>query len=336
VDSPAFGQADLSNCERELIHLAGSVQPHGVLLLLSAGNLVVLQASRNCAAVLGQTAEALLEEPLSALDAGLAQQVLNLLPDWAGEPLPLLTQVNVAGKPSLLEGTVHLAPGGGVALELEPLEATGGAPAAMELDTVTLQEHIARSVQRYTAAASTGALADAIVQSVRDLTGYDRVMVYRFDPDGHGKIVAEARDPRLESLLGHHYPASDIPQRARELYLKNRVRMLVDVNYEPQALVPPLRPDTGEPLDMSLVPPAQHVAAAPAVPAQHGRHRHAGGLSGARRQALGADRRPPLQPAPPAPGAARCRGPAGRGGFHTHRRDRELRPCAGRADGAAA
>jgi chemotaxis family two-component system sensor kinase Cph1 len=252
VDSPAFGQADLSNCERELIHLAGSVQPHGVLLLLSAGNLVVLQASRNCAAVLGQTAEALLEEPLSALDAGLAQQVLNLLPDWAGEPLPLLTQVNVAGKPSLLEGTVHLAPGGGVALELEPLEATGGAPAAMELDTVTLQEHIARSVQRYTAAASTGALADAIVQSVRDLTGYDRVMVYRFDPDGHGKIVAEARDPRLESLLGHHYPASDIPQRARELYLKNRVRMLVDVNYEPQALVPPLRPDTGEPLDMSL------------------------------------------------------------------------------------
>jgi chemotaxis family two-component system sensor kinase Cph1 len=177
VDSPAFGQADLSNCERELIHLAGSVQPHGVLLLLSAGNLVVLQASRNCAAVLGQTAEALLEEPLSALDAGLAQQVLNLLPDWAGEPLPLLTQVNVAGKPSLLEGTV----------------------------------------------------ADAIVQSVRDLTGYDRVMVYRFDPDGHGKIIAEARDPRLESLLGHHYPATDIPQRARELYLRNRVRMLVDV-----------------------------------------------------------------------------------------------------------
>ncbi len=178
--------------------------------------------------------------------------MLNLLPDWAGEPLPLLTQVRVAGKPSLLEGTVHRAPGGGVALELEPLVAAAGAPMAMELDTVTLQEHIARSVQRYTAAASTSALADAIVQSVRDLTGYDRVMVYRFDPDGHGKIVAEARDPRLESLLGHHYPASDIPQRARELYLKNRVRMLVDVNYEPQALVPPLRPDTGEPLDMSL------------------------------------------------------------------------------------
>ena len=68
-----------------------------------------------------------------------------------------------------------------------------------------------------------------MVQCFRDLTGYDRVMVYKFDPDGHGKIIAEARDPRLESLLGHHYPATDIPQRARELYLRNRVRVLVDV-----------------------------------------------------------------------------------------------------------
>jgi chemotaxis family two-component system sensor kinase Cph1 len=69
---------------------------------------------------------------------------------------------------------------------------------------------------------------------LRDLTGYDRVMVYRFDPDGHGKIIAEARDPRLESLLGHHYPATDIPQRARELYMRNRLRVLVDVDYEPR------------------------------------------------------------------------------------------------------
>jgi len=52
---------------------------------------------------------------------------------------------------------------------------------------------------------------DGVVRCVRDFTGYDRVMVYQFDPDGHGKIIAEARDPRLESLLGHHYPATDIP-----------------------------------------------------------------------------------------------------------------------------
>jgi PAS domain S-box-containing protein len=81
-------------------------------------------------------------------------------------------------------------------------------------------------------------------------------MVYQFDPDGHGKIIAEARDPRLDSLLGHHYPATDIPQRARELYLRNRVRVLVDVNYEPAPLVPRLLPggdaQGGAELDMSL------------------------------------------------------------------------------------
>jgi chemotaxis family two-component system sensor kinase Cph1 len=71
-------------------------------------------------------------------------------------------------------------------------------------------------------------------------------------PDGHGKIIAEARDPRLESLLGHHYPASDIPQRARELYLRNRVRVLVDVHYEASAAGAALRPAGQQPLDMSL------------------------------------------------------------------------------------
>jgi len=104
-------------------------------------------------------------------------------------------------------------------------------------------------------ATDAGTLADAVVQCVRDLVGYERVMVYRFDPDRHGKIIAEARDPRLESLLGHRYPASDIPQRARELYLRNRVRVLVDVHYEPSPLVPRLLSgattgDAGE-LDMS-------------------------------------------------------------------------------------
>ncbi|MBU1360961.1 MAG: GAF domain-containing protein [Gammaproteobacteria bacterium] len=101
-------------------------------------------------------------------------------------------------------------------------------------------------------ASTIGTLADAVVKACRNLLGYDRVMVYKFDPDGHGKIIAEARDPRLESLLGHHYPASDIPQRARELYLRNRLRVLVDVNYVAAPLVPTRLPGADDELDMSL------------------------------------------------------------------------------------
>ena len=139
-----------------------------------------------------------------------------------------------------------------------------------------------------------GTLADGVVRSFRDMLGYDRVMVYKFDPDGHGKIIAEARDPRLESLLGHHYPASDIPQRARELYLRNRLRVLVDVHYEPAPLRAAAAARQRRRARHVDVLPAQHVAAAPAVPEEHGRHRHAGGLAGARGPALGPDRLPPL------------------------------------------
>jgi light-regulated signal transduction histidine kinase (bacteriophytochrome) len=250
VDSPAFGQADLTNCERELIHLAGSVQPHGALLLLREGDLAVLQASTSCESVLGVPAARLLERPLAELDAGLAREVAQRAGVLDATPLPLL--VTLAAGARRLEGALHRPPGGGLVLELEPVDDAPGMPPPLDVPPERLRERLAQAVQRFSGAASIGALVDAMAQVLRDLTGYDRVMIYRFDPDGHGKIVAEARDPRLDSLLGHHYPASDIPQRARQLYLLNRVRVLVDVHYTPAPLLPALRPDSGEPLDMSL------------------------------------------------------------------------------------
>ena len=253
VDSPAFGQADLSNCERELIHLAGSVQPHGVLLVLDEDDLSVLQASENTDALLHCLPQALLGRPLGELGGDLASQVRSLAADTLAEPISLQCEVAPGGQRRLLEGALHRHPEGGLVLELEAVDPPGpGVPPALGLDAETLSAQLAAAVQRFTAAASLGTLADGIVQVMRELTGYDRVMVYRFDADGHGKIVAEARDPRLESLLGHHYPATDIPQRARELYLRNRVRVLVDVHYEPQALRPAVLPLTGRPLDMSM------------------------------------------------------------------------------------
>ena len=251
MDSPAFGQADLSNCERELIHLAGSVQPQGALLLLDTGTHTVMMASANCAEVLGVGVDALLGRPLASLGGDLAEAVSPLLHGLGEEPLPLHAHVGKGAALRSLEGTVHCPPGGGVVLELEPVDRGSGA-GAIGLNSASEAAGIAAAVQRFSATTTLPALCDAIVQVVRNMTGYDRVMVYRFDPDGHGKIVAESRDPRLESLLGHHYPASDIPQRARELYLRNRVRVLADVHYEAQPLMPALRPDSGEPLDMSM------------------------------------------------------------------------------------
>jgi light-regulated signal transduction histidine kinase (bacteriophytochrome) len=90
-----------------------------------------------------------------------------------------------------------------------------------------------------------------VVDEVQRLSGFERVMLYRFDEDGHGSVDAEAKQAQLEPYLGLHYPASDIPRQARALYLENWLRSIPDASYTPARVVPTLRPDTGGPLDLS-------------------------------------------------------------------------------------
>jgi light-regulated signal transduction histidine kinase (bacteriophytochrome) len=254
---PAFGQADLTNCERELIHLAGSIQPHGLLLALRQPAGRVVQASANVAVWLGRPAAELLGMRLADLpgdlDACVHEAMRSAEP---GAPQPLRCRLGAGVAPARFEGAVHAVEPGLWVIELEPVQPPADAVAPVALPRQLVERQLALAVQRCSEAASLPALADAVVKSVRELVGYDRVMVYRFDPDGHGQIVAEARDARLEPLLGHRYPASDIPQRARELYLRNRVRVLVDVDYQPAPLEPRLLagPDGGDAheLDMSM------------------------------------------------------------------------------------
>jgi chemotaxis family two-component system sensor kinase Cph1 len=253
LSSPAFGQADLSNCERELIHLAGSVQPHGVLLAVQEQTLRIVQVSANVQALLGSAPENLLRQPLAELggDIDACLRTVDLGPHQT-EPAPLHCTLPVAGRLRAFEGTVHRAREGLLLIEIEPVGDGATGAETVDISGGELTEMLSGAVQRFSAATSIGTLADAAVRSFRDMLGYDRVMVYKFDPDGHGKIIAEARHPRLESLLGHHYPASDIPQRARELYLRNRLRVLVDVHYQPALLQPRLVPGSNDELDMSM------------------------------------------------------------------------------------
>ncbi len=252
---PAFGQADLSNCDRELIHLAGSIQPHGLLWVLQEPELRIVQASASSQPLLGRPLAQLLGLPLSACGGDLAERVRELAagPDLH-EGVPLRCTLALQGQPLPFEGLLHRGSDGLLIVEIEPLQA--GSIETADVPGARLQAELGRAVQRLSEASTIATLADALVLSVRELTGYDRVMVYQFDPEGHGKIVAEARHDRLDSLLGHHYPASDIPQRARELYLRNRVRVLVDVAYVPSPLQPRHPPAPGgsalRELDMSM------------------------------------------------------------------------------------
>jgi chemotaxis family two-component system sensor kinase Cph1 len=235
---PAFGQADLSNCEREQIHLAGSVQPHGALLVVRDNDLKIVQSSANAAEFLG--VPAVLDRQLADLGGNLAEEVRRRL----GEPLHSIARAvrcRIGATAAQWDGLIHKPSGGGIIVELEP----AGPP-------VDLLKHMKGGLDRVTASNSLRELCNETAALYKQLTGYDRVMVYRFDDQGHGEVLAEEKEAHLEAYLGNRYPASDIPQMARRLYEKNRVRVLKDVDYRPVPLHPRLSPFTGKDLDMSL------------------------------------------------------------------------------------
>jgi light-regulated signal transduction histidine kinase (bacteriophytochrome) len=236
---PAFGEADLSNCEREQIHLAGSIQPHGALLVVSEPDLTIRQASGNAAAMLGR-AKSVLGLTLGRLSAQLEEHV-RLHQGSRLDRLPVAFRCQIGAQPCPFDGLLHRPPAGGLIIELEPAG-----------DTLPLTGSIDQSLKQLLATASLKSLCDETARVFKRLAGYDRTMVYRFDQDGHGQVFAEAREPHLEAFLDNRYPASDIPQIARRLYERNRVRLLVDVDYEPVPLEPRLSPLTGAELDMSL------------------------------------------------------------------------------------
>lgn len=108
-----------------------------------------------------------------------------------------------------------------------------------------------RLLRRLEEAKDTQSYFDAVAEETKALTGFDRVMVYRFSENGSGLVVAEAAEGHLEPYLGLNYPASDIPQQARRLFALNTVRLYPDVDYAPSPLVPAENPRTERPLDMT-------------------------------------------------------------------------------------
>ena len=141
----------------------------------------------------------------------------------------------------MTDAIAHLS-GGLLILELEPRQMP-----VIE-NALALVQGMVRHVQRVD---SLQALYQAIATEVRDVIGFDRVMVYRFAPDGSGAVIAEARGSGIDSFLGLHFPASDIPRQARVLYQANWIRNIPDARYAPAVIVPPLNPLTGQPLDLS-------------------------------------------------------------------------------------
>ena len=233
----------LTNCDREPIHIPGAIQPYGFLLCLDEVSHHVAYASENTVALLGIA-------PTELVGTGLGRL---LAPERAAEierSFASLTEVHqllgvrleqVAGQPFyklIMHRYDRL-----LWLEFEPVEESG--PASLDLP------YLNAALSQMLTAGSVTEFCQYAVEQVRTITGFDRVAIYRFAPDESGEVTAEAVRPDLPPWLGLRYPASDIPQQARAMYLKNWLRFIPDASYVPARLVPLRPPRSSRPPDMT-------------------------------------------------------------------------------------
>ena len=219
------GIVNLENCDQEPIHIPGSIQPHGFLLGIDKSSYRIKFCSRNIKEITGLDPKDLLDKSFTDMFSKTAESSLAACMELSeGRHTAFL--LKIAGR--TVHFLAHLS-GDTIVLDAEEQEEEFSNPDFLQLssefvgyieDTTTISE-----------------LCAAITTGTKKITGYDRVMVYRFDEDYNGEVIAESKNDNLESFLGLHYPHTDIPKQARELYIKNQLRMIVDVNYIPEPIV---------------------------------------------------------------------------------------------------
>ena len=235
---------DLSACERERIHMPGAIQPHGCLLFCALPSWIVRAVSANAGDFLGRDADSMLD---ATLDMLLPNKTLHDLRNVlqasmvSGGAERLLDQP-IDGGEERYDITVHMSASNAV-VEIVPRKGAD----TLATDPITLVKSMVGRLKR---APTLERFLHLAAHQVRAVTGFDRVMVYKFLPDGTGEVMAEALRSGLPPFLGLRYPASDIPAQARALYRRQWLRLIPDVDYTPVPLL--ARTESGVEADLSL------------------------------------------------------------------------------------
>lgn len=235
---------DLTNCDQEPIHIPAKIQSHGFIIVIDKGGIIRFHSDN-------------LELFMDNIPANILGMDIKSIEPLIGrnEPPNFIAHLITFGKVNGFEQTnpfntdinskpfyLIISPSDDYyMLEFEPARS----------DSATdVQKMIGRSISEMLADKNLQNLLNNSAVQVKNIIGYDRVMIYRFAEDGHGEVIAEAKNEALPSWLGLHYPASDIPQQARELYKRNLTRLIADVHTWPAGII---RQDEGDaiPLDMT-------------------------------------------------------------------------------------
>ncbi|MGD9621418.1 diguanylate cyclase domain-containing protein [Mycolicibacterium sp.] len=245
-ENPSALTEALQRCESEPIHIPGCIQPVGALMVVAGDTTQIQQVSANIGRFFGVPAAAALKQTLADLVGEDNTQRIRDVPVRGDlQPsLPAFFRFDTGQQMPFLAVQVHHVDGDWV-IEMEPCDETE------QQYYSQLFVSNRNSLWQSDTESDIGHYCDLIAQQVRELSGFDRVMIYRFDHEYNGEVIAESRSDRLPSLLGHHFPAADIPAQARRLYARNLIRILSDIDARPVALVPAVHPVSGKPLDMS-------------------------------------------------------------------------------------
>ncbi|HEY8590219.1 MAG TPA: diguanylate cyclase, partial [Naasia sp.] len=228
----------LDECVREPIRIPGGIQPFGALLVADAEDLTVLQASAGAGGFLGTDTVLQGAALADVLPPDVVEALRDVLADEPGAANPV--SALLGGREFDIVAHVR---GGRAILDFEPAEgAAADAPV----------QAIYAATRRLTRTRTPAELYDAVARELYALSGFDQILVYAFHADGHGEVVGEALADGMESYLGLHFPASDIPEQARRLYLTKLSRVIATSDYEPVPLDPALDPVTGDPVDLTL------------------------------------------------------------------------------------
>ena len=235
-------RSDVDRCAQERVEIIGSIQPHGVLLALSELDFVVQQISANASTFFRKPRETILDSSFEAI-LGTVQFEAFRRRLSEGEGLGGTLLHPSAGSDEV-EWSAHRQ-GGVLIVELEPVKG------AHSLEPLSFDAHVRTPLSRLRAASDVAELSQVAAAEVRRLSGFGRVLIYRFDEEWNGEVIAEAAGPSPVSYYGLRFPAGDIPPQVRQLFLLNAMRAIADIDAVPSPLVTTNFLSVGRPLDLT-------------------------------------------------------------------------------------